>query len=98
MPLKSSYSFKVYGKYFIMENDSQFGYPVGHEFAFYFRWVDYTDFPVGDYVTCNGNKARSWSCYYLCTLRLTPVEAVPTPEWFKCILQNFINLARFRFY
>lgn len=50
-----------------MENDSQFEYPVGHEFAFYFRWVDYTDFPVGDYVTCNGNKARSWSCYYLCT-------------------------------
>lgn len=57
MPLKKQLFFKVYGKYFIMENDSQFGYPVGHEFAFYFRWVDYTDFPVGDYVTCNGNKA-----------------------------------------
>lgn len=38
-----------------MENGSQFGPPVGLEFAFSPNWVDYIDFPVRDYVTCNRN-------------------------------------------
>lgn len=27
----------------------------GLSLRFYLRWVDYIDFPVGDYVTCNRN-------------------------------------------
>lgn len=38
-----------------MENGSQFGHPVGHEFAIYLEWVDYIDFPVDDYVKFNRN-------------------------------------------
>lgn len=33
----------------------QFGHPAVHEFAFQHNWINYIDFPVGDYVTCNHN-------------------------------------------
>lgn len=45
----------IYVFHCLWKTDGQFGHPAEHEFAFQLNWINYIDFPVGDYVTCNHN-------------------------------------------